>query len=84
MFPTNMGGDLGGKTFDEIFDNDCKTIEFVRSCWIEDQCTGIFLEFYKYVMHRLNCGVQTSKHEARCREYVKTHTKLPNYLTKYN
>ena len=33
IFPSIVGDVLGGKTFEDVWQTDCKTIEFVRKCW---------------------------------------------------
>ena len=84
QFPKDLGGDLGGLTFQEAFVQCPKWIECVRSRWTEN-CTGVFLEFYKYVHLTLKISHECDAHEDRCIEYVKTldPSKIPKYLIKY-
>ena len=81
-FPVEMG-DIGGKTFDQVFDTQPKIIEQIRSRWIESGCTGLFLDFFKYVTMRLQNPLDLEAHEDRCVAYVKTLEKTPSYLIKY-
>ena len=80
-FPDEMGQELGGKSFDEVFTTNPKIIEFVTT-WT-DNCTGLFSEFRKYVMARLDCPFEKEEHEARCEEFVRGRENLPRYLLKY-
>ena len=80
-FPDEMGKELGGKSFDEVFTTNPKIIEFVTT-W-PDNCTGLFSEFRKYVMARLDCPFEKEEHEARCEEFVRGKENLPRYLIKY-
>ena len=87
IFPQKIGGDLAGKSFDEIFKEMPDIIEFVSDMWNEEKCTGIFLDFMKYVKHRLSDEIELAEHEMRCINYVheRRHKldKLPCYLNKY-
>ena len=78
-----LGGALGGKTFDFIFENDPKHVEFVDSWWVEEKCTGLFLEFFKYVKSRLHDPLEKEAHYHRCVALVKTLSSVPKYLLKY-
>ena len=82
-FPEDMGKDLGGKSFDEVFTTNPKIIEFV-TIWT-DNCTGLFTDFRKYVMARLDNPLDKEAHEDRCRQLVKSYegTNIPRYLIKY-
>ena len=82
-FPDGFG-DLGGKTFQEVFDTHPKWIECVRATWTEN-CTGLFLEFYNYVHATLKIPHELENHEIRCMEYVKDNnpSDLPKYLLNY-
>ena len=81
-FPKEMGKELGGFTFSEVFQQNPKIIEFVSSCWTDD-CTGLFKKIRKYVTTRLKNPEDKSAHENRCREFVKGVKVLPRYLIKY-
>ena len=81
QFPGDMGAELGGKTFDEVFTTNPKIIEFVTT-WT-DNCTGLFSDFRRYVMARLDCPFEKEQHEARCGEFVRGKNNLPRYLLKY-
>ena len=78
-----MGVELGGKSFEEVFETNPKIIEFV-TIWT-DNCTGLFTDFRKYVIARLHNPLDKEAHEHRCREMVKTYagTNIPRYLVKY-
>jgi hypothetical protein len=81
-FPREMGVELGGKTFDQVFDTNPKIIEFV-TIWT-DSCTGVFDDFRMYVKARLCNPLDKEEHENRCREIVKTlKGNVPRYLLKY-
>ena len=84
-FPKNLGGDLAGKTFIEILNNDPKTVEFVDSLWLEEKTTGIFQEFYLYIKNMLCNPLVKSEHRERAREFVKTISDddIPSYMKKY-
>ena len=84
VFPEEMGVELGGKTFEQVFLENPKIIEFV-TIWT-DNCTGLFTDFRRYVMARLANPFDREEHEARCKAYVKEHgkTNLPRYLAKYS
>ena len=84
-FPKKIGGFLAGKTFLDIFETMPDIIEFVFEMWIEENCTGVFLEFCRYVKNILNTEDNLEKHEQRCIEYVRARKdkKLPAYLLKY-
>ena len=81
MFPPNVG-DFGGKTFDQIFVEQPKWVEFATT-WTN--ATGLFEEFRKYVVARLSFATGRAEHEGRCKEYVKNRFigDLPEYLLKY-
>ena len=81
QFPGDMGKELGGKTFDEVFTTNPKIIEFVTT-WT-DNCTGLFSEFHRYVMARLGSPFEREEHEARCEEFVRGKQNVPKYLIKY-
>ena len=85
IFPKEMGGDLGGKTFIEVLNNDPKTVEFVDKLWLEQKTTGIFRKFYMFVKNMLRNPVVKSEHRERAREFVKTlsETDIPSYMQKY-
>ena len=81
QFPGDMGKELGGKTFDDVFTTNPKIIEFVTT-WT-DNCTGLFSEFRRYVMARLGSPFEKEEHEARCEKFVIGKKNLPRYLIKY-
>ena len=81
-FPQGFG-DLRGKTFDEIFNNDPKNTEFVYKCWDRKGCTGVFRELYDYVIKRMSIPAEREAHAQRCIEYCKTADRIPDYLNKY-
>ena len=85
MFPKEMGGDLGGKTFIEILKNDPKTVEFVDKLWLAQNTTGIFREFHMFVKTMLRNPLVKSEHRERARAFVKTlsETDIPSYMKKY-
>ena len=86
IFPSIVGDVLGGKTFEDVWQTDCKTIEFVRKCWDPEKCTDLFLEFYKFVMLKMQNPENVKMHEERCKEYVKEINDIkdiPRYLSKY-
>ena len=81
-FPPGFG-EFDGMTFTEVFERMPKWIECVTTCWTPE-CTGLFLDFYKFVHIQLDDPKLRRAHEGRCREYVKTITgELPSYLEKY-
>ena len=82
-FPPEMGIELGGKTFNKVFETNPKIIEFV-TIWT-DNCTGLFTDFRKYVMARLDNPLDKEAHEDRCRQLVKSYegVNIPRYLIKY-
>jgi len=81
-FPAEMGNELGGKSFSDVFKQNPKIIEFVSSCWT-DNCTGLFQKFRKYVNKRLENLDEKAAHTKRCKEFVKREKVLPRYLDKY-
>jgi hypothetical protein len=85
IFPEEMGDELGGMSFEEVFEKHPKWVECVDTCWT-DNCTGLFLKFYKFVKLRLHDPISRIKHEHRCENFVKTLStdKLPEYLLKYS
>ena len=84
-FPEALGGDMGGKTFQQIFSMDPKTTEFVSDLWFPEETTGLFLELLKFIKLQLKNPTLKKNHIKRCREYVKTlnKKKIPSYLKKY-
>ena len=83
VFPEGLG-DLANKSFEEVFRTMPKWVEFVYETWT-DNCTGIFLEFQKFVADKLDNEIEKNEHRQRCLEYVKTKElgDLPRYLLKY-
>ena len=85
-FPEEVG-DLGGLTFEEAFVQCPQWTEFVASTWIEERCSGAFLEYCRYVKARLKFSKEAQEHEMRVREFLKTQPKKykpPSYLEKYD
>ena len=85
-FTNEMSGDFCGKTFLEIFETDPKNVEFARDRWIEDKCSGIFLDFYRYIQLNLSVPLFIQQHEERCRSFVINLDDVENtpaYMTKY-
>ena len=80
-FPKEVG-DLGGLTFEEIFEKLPKWTEYVRT-WTK--ATGMFEDLRNYVVARLSVEEELSEHEFRCRQYVRDKFlgDLPEYLLKY-
>ena len=83
QFPPDLGNEMSELTFREVFERHPKIIEFVRKLWIESSCTGIFLDFFKYVRLMLRNSIVLQEHEDRCREYVKTAKNVPQYMMEY-
>ena len=81
-FPDDMGKELGGKTFAQVFETNPKIIEFVSATWT-DSCTGLFKRFRIYVTERLKHPDEKASHVKRCKEYVKGDAVIPRYLNKY-
>jgi len=84
-FPVKMGGDLAGKTFEQLLNEDPKTVEFVDALWTPVGTTGIFSDFYEYIKTMLKNPIVKQKHRERARQFVKTipDKEIPSYLTKY-
>ena len=87
IFPEKLGGDLAGKSFQYIFTTMPDIVEFVFDMWQEKNCSGVFLNFYRYVKSKLGEEGTLAKHEQRCIDYVHERRnkidKLPCYLLKY-
>jgi hypothetical protein len=83
-FPENFGTVLAGLEFEQVFIQHPKWVECVDVCWTEN-CTGLFLEFYKFIKLRLDDPLSRFAHENRCEKYVKKlkKDKIPEYLVKY-
>ena len=81
-FPVDMGKELGGKSFSEVFQSKPKIIEFVSACWT-DKCTGLFSEFQQYVNRRLKLPIEKDEHTSRCQKYVIENANVPKYMLKY-
>ena len=87
-FPLDFEGELKGLTFDEVLTDHPRWIEFVRTCWTND-CTGVFLDFLKYVRMKMMDATTRREHESRCVEYVykllttDKESQIPTYLKKY-
>ena len=88
QFPTDFEGELKGLTFEEVLSDHPRWIEFVRVCWTND-CTGLFLDFLKFVRARMMEDTIREQHERRCVEYVRkllsndSEAQIPTYLKKY-
>jgi hypothetical protein len=84
-FPENFGNELAGMTFNDIFERKPKWVECCHATWTKN-CTGLFLEFKKFIKLRMTDLISRTEHEFRCREYVKTldANKIPEYLIKYS
>ena len=84
-FPINIGMDLSGKQFLDVLEKNPKITEFVRELWIESKCSGVFLEFLKYVQSKFKNPLTLHLHKQRCYKLVKTMDvdKIPCYLRKY-
>ena len=84
-FPINMGNDMAGLTFKEIFDTKPKIIEFVRTSWIKKKCSGLFLDFFVYCSMMLKHPSVLEEHQSRCYKFVETiqEDKLPDYMKDY-
>jgi len=82
-FPAEMGAEIGGKSFETVFETNPKIIELVISRWDENGCSGVFLDFFKYVKLRLQNPLEREAHEDRCVAYIKRLDKIPSYLLKY-
>ena len=84
----NFEGELRGLTFEEVLTDHPRWIEFVRTCWTND-CSGIFLDFLKFVRAKMMDADILEKHERRCVEYVRkllstdNEAQIPTYLKKY-
>ena len=75
---------LGGRTFEQLFIEEPKWVEFVIFTW-GDNCTGVFLEFQNIVKLKLADPLFREDHEQRCIKFVKNFEgkKIPWYLVKY-
>ena len=85
MFPSDFPGQLSGLTFDEIFIKYPNWIEMVRCTWIRTKCTGLFLEFYDFVIDMLMHIEKLRDHTKRCNQYVidMSESQIPEYMMKY-
>ena len=83
-FPKDFGNELAGLSFEELFENNPKHIEYIADLWTDD-CTGLFKELRDYVLLRLQDPASLAEHQHRCSEYVKTikPDEVPVYLIKY-
>ena len=82
-FPENFG-DLANLSFEDVWANHPKWVEFVRKTWT-DNCSGLFLEFQRFITNKLADEVNVKRHESRCREYCAgiDPEKIPRYLRSY-
>ena len=82
-FPNELG-EVGGKTFEEVWVDCPKWTEFVRETWTNN-CTGLFLEFQEFVTRKAKNERCLGEHVARCIQYCKNKPlgELPRYLLKY-
>ena len=87
QFPDKLGDTLSGKSFRYIFENYCDIIQFVTEMWEPEKCTGIFRDFYDYVIEQLKDETLAHMHQSRCRQYVESRRndldKIPKYFNKY-
>jgi hypothetical protein len=85
-FPDDLESELGGLTFGQAFAKCPKIVEFVRVLWLEENCSGIYLDFYKYCKGMLKNPMVCAEHETRCYDYVKKDSNKPtaNYMVKYD
>jgi len=74
-----MGGELGGKTFQEVFNSLPKIVEFSQ-IWEEKRTTGIFRRFAQFVKKKLSVPTLKIEHEIRLTDYLRGKTNLPDYL----
>ena len=82
QFPEGFG-ELGNKTFEEVFDTLPKWIECCRVTWTGN-CAGVFAEFQTFVRQKLANPMHRKRHEQRCREFVKSYSGvIPEYLVNY-
>mgnify|MGYP006178586631 CR=1 FL=1 len=82
-FPENFGTELAGVSFEELFEQHPKWVEYIAALWTAD-CTGLFKELRAYVLLRLKDPISKAEHEQRCSEYVRSlTTEIPTYLVKY-
>ena len=84
-FPSGLSDELSNKTFDEVFVQNPKLVEFADSLWVEAKTTGIFLDFYKYVKCMLSNPIVSAEHNDRCIQFVKNlgGEHIPTYLVKF-
>ena len=85
IFPSSMGDELGGKTFEMVFKENPKIVEFAYTLWEIKECSGIFKQFLDYINSELKDAVKLKQHIARATELVRSlHVeKIPSYLRKY-
>ena len=83
-FPDKLG-DLSNKTFEETWTDCPKWVEFVRSTWNGDSCTGVFKDFFDFVKRKCKSEQNLGEHLARCIEFCKNKqlVSLPRYMLKY-
>jgi hypothetical protein len=83
-FPQEMGGPLAGLNFHEVFITSPSNVEFCRQLWVEENTSGIFLEFLRFVKQQLSDPVLKDEHEKRCQEYVLNRGEsIPPYLARF-
>ena len=83
QFPKELGGVIGGITFEDAFCKLPNIIEFVDTKWLESKTTGIFLEFMKFVKNKLKNKDTRAEHIMRCYKYATNQRSLPSYMIKY-
>jgi len=83
-FPTDMG-DLADKTFEEVFKQCPKTVEFAVQLWNDEQTSGLFLEFLLFCRNMLENPAVRHEHEMRTQKLVNSlkPIDIPCYLQKY-
>ena len=85
IFPGKLGDVLSNKSFRDVFNNHCEIVQFVITLWEPKKCTGIFLDFYNFVMKEIQDPSKFAQHRDRCVAYVKNNNakELPKYFASY-
>lgn len=80
-----MGGELGGKTFLQVFEQCPNIVEFVDALWVEKQTTGIFKKFYMYIRSMLQSPTNKIEHIVRATKFAKALLphEVPSYLKRF-
>ena len=71
-FPKEMGGSIGGLTFEEVFCKHPNVIEFVDTKWFQENTTGLFLLFFKFVKNTLQNPRGTYNNHVKIHKNMKT------------